>query len=149
MEDAATQGPTSPSTVPLTTYGKAVQERDEYTVAPTHLPALEQQMQETAKQPDGLQVPLLAVDHQATIAEAERDVALRSKGRKGMHKESEGTALSPPAVAGQGVGSPSAIAGICSDSAHLPVAGLLEYGSLVTKCLDRAHNCARQLKVVC
>ena len=26
-------------------------------------------------------------------------------------------------------------------------AGLLEYGSLVTKCLERAQNCAGQLKI--
>ena len=117
-------------------------------MAVARLPALEQQLRETAKQRDDLQVQLLAAERRATIAEAERDVALRNKGSKGMRKESEGAASSPIAVAGPGLGSPSAGAGISSDSAQFLAAGLLEYGSLVTKCVERAQNCAGQLKMV-
>ena len=81
-----------------------------------------------------MQVRLLAAEHKATIAQAERDVALRNKGIKGVRKESEGAALSPIEVAGPGLGSPAG-ARISSDFAQFLVAGLLEYGSVVTKCL--------------
>ena len=106
-----------------------MQERDEFAVAAVRLPAPEQQPRETAKQRDDLQVPLLAAERGATIAEAERDVALRNKGSKGMRKESEGATSSPIAVAGPGLGSPSTVAGISNDSAQFLAAGLLEYGS--------------------
>ena len=80
------QHPPSLSTVPLSTWRKAVQERDEFATAAARLLALKQQLRPKAKQRDDLQVRLLAAERNTTITEAERDVALRNKGIKGMRK---------------------------------------------------------------
>ena len=118
MGNAATRPPPPHSTIPLTTYKEAVQERDELVVAAACRPAFEVQLREAPKQCEDLQVRLLVAERRATIAQAERDLAFRNKGSKGMREESKGADSSSIEVAGPGLGNPSTVAGISRDFAQ-------------------------------